>query len=82
MPVNLSSGISGMGASLDLDANVLGLRLGQRIDVQPIVTLTSSVPGAVPTGSVCEASAEVFDHFTGRTHTDQGASTTALPAVQ
>jgi len=79
MPVNLSSG---MGASLDLDANILGLRLGQRIDVQPIVTLTSSVPGAVPTGSVCEASAEVFDHFTGRTHTDQGASTTALPAVQ
>lgn len=79
MPVNLSSG---MGASLDLDANVLGLGLGRRIDVQPIVTLTSSVPGALPTTSVCEASAEVFDHFTGRTHTDQGASTTALPAVQ
>jgi hypothetical protein len=79
MPVNLSPGT---GASLDLNADSLGLGFERRMDVQPIVTLTPPAPGAVPTNSVCEASAEVFDHFTGRTHTEQGASTTALPAVQ
>ena len=51
---------------LDLNANALGLTLGKRVEVRPIVTLTSAV-------SSCQASAEVFDHVSGRTWTHQDA---------
>ncbi|HEV3420011.1 MAG TPA: hypothetical protein VG075_06890 [Candidatus Acidoferrum sp.] len=68
--VNLSSGT---GTSVDLNANTLGLRLGQRIEVQPVLTVTAP-PAAVAMNSVCNASAEVFDHLTGRTWSHQGTA--------
>jgi hypothetical protein len=49
---------------LDLNANTLGLKLGQRVEVQPIVTMTSPA-------SSCQASVEVFDDVSGRTWTHQ-----------
>jgi hypothetical protein len=73
MAVNLNPGTA---TSLDLNADSLGLRLGQHIEVQPIV---SSAPSAsVPIASTCQGSVEVFDHLTGRTWTYQ----TQQPAVQ
>jgi hypothetical protein len=60
----------GQSASLDLNSSTVITKLGtssfalfgQRVEVRPVVTL-------VPTSAVnaCQASAEVFDTFTGRT---------------
>jgi hypothetical protein len=78
LAVNLSPG---QAASLDLNADTLGLKLGQRIEVLPIVTVTPPVTTGPPVASVCGASAEVFDQITGRTETYQPEQT-ALPAAQ
>jgi len=77
MPVNLSPGSA---ISVDLNANTLGLRLGQSIEVQPIVTVVPPLAAAA-VNSVCETSVEVFDHLTQRTESYQ-SSLAALPAVQ
>ena len=61
----------GHGMSLDLDAATLKLGLGQRIQVQPILTLRSPVTAGPPIASSCVASSEVFDIVTGRTWTYQ-----------
>ncbi len=71
----------GTGASLDLDANTLGLRLAQRAEIQPMVVPTAEAPAAAQISSVCQASVEVFTRATGRTSTYQTA-TAQLPAVQ
>jgi hypothetical protein len=63
LQVNLSPGQS---ALLDLNGSVLGLQPGQRIEVQPRVTVQAP-------GSSCGASADVFDQATGRTWTYQSA---------
>jgi len=75
LPVSLSGVQS---ASLDLNANALSLKLGQRVEVQPIVTLTPLVGDIAPQALACPASVEVFDHLTNRTWTYQ----MGLPAVQ
>jgi hypothetical protein len=68
----------GTGMSFDLNADTLGLKLGERIDVRPIVTLTPP-PVTTPTAagplinSACQASVEVFDRQSGRTETYQAA---------
>ena len=77
MPVNLSPGAV---TSLDLNANTLGLRLGQSIEVQPIMAVTPPLAAAA-VNSVCETSVEVFDHLTQRTESYQ-SSLASLPAVQ
>jgi hypothetical protein len=76
-PVNLSPGT---GKSIDLNADSLSLRLGQRIEAQPALTVTQPT-AAVPLNSVCQASVEVFDHLTGRTWTYQ-STMAALPCLQ
>ena len=77
--VNLSPGQS---QPLDLSAATLGLRFGQRTEVQPMVQIPAavpgapipaSVPGAAPVTSICSVSTEVFDVITGRTWTYQQA---------
>jgi hypothetical protein len=78
MPVNLTPGTA---TSLDLNANSLGLKLGQRIEVQPAVTAQPSITSGPPITSACQASVEVFDHLTGRTWTYQLGGL-QLPAVQ
>ena len=79
LQVNLNPGAA---ALLDLNANELGLKVGQRTDVRPIVSISPSSTGGPPINSACSASAEVFGNFTGRTHTHQEGDTSALPAVQ
>jgi hypothetical protein len=78
MRVNLTSGTA---TSLDLNANSLGLKLGQRIEVQPAVTAQPSITSGPPITSACQGSVEVFDHLTGRTWTYQLGGL-QLPAVQ
>lgn len=68
MPVNLTGGRS---ASLDLNADSLGLRLGQRVEIQPMVVAGLPAGAAEPQALACPASTEVFDHLTGRTETYQ-----------
>jgi hypothetical protein len=75
MAVNL---IPGAANSLDLNADALGLKVAQHIEVQPMVSLTPSISAGPPITSSCQGSVEVFDHLTGRTWTFQ----TGLPAVQ
>jgi hypothetical protein len=75
--VNVSPGT---GTYLDLTADALSLQLGQRLDVQPIVTVTTPI-GAAAISSACQASVEVFDRLSGRTMTYQTAAV-QLPAVQ
>jgi hypothetical protein len=67
--VNLTGGQS---ASLDLPASAASVRIGQRIEVQPMVTLSSMGSGGAQ--SVCPASVEAFDILTGRTETFQMGS--------
>jgi hypothetical protein len=77
---------AGTGMSFDLNADTLGLKLGERIDVRPIVTLTAP-PVTSPTAaspridSACQASVEVFDQKSGRTETYQAARVQS-PAVR
>jgi hypothetical protein len=74
----------GTGTSLDLNANTVGLTLGRRIEVQPIVTPTATAsPGEAraAVNSFCQVTVEVFDNLTGRTSASQ-STLTALPAVQ
>lgn len=78
MPLNLAPNA---GTSLDLNADSLSLKLGQHIEVQPILTVTPQVTAGPPLNSVCLASVEVFDHLSGRTWTYQSASA-SLPAAQ
>jgi hypothetical protein len=47
---------------LDVNAASLGLQFGQRVELRPVVGLTSD-----PNSSACAANAEAFDPFTGRT---------------
>jgi hypothetical protein len=68
MPVNLTGSQS---ASLDLNADSLRLRVGQRTEVQPIVTVVTAVGTAAPQMSACPASVAVFDDLTGRNETYQ-----------
>jgi hypothetical protein len=56
---------------VDLNADSLGLKLGQLIEVLPTVSVTQQVVGAAPTNSYCQASVQVFDNRTGRTWTYQ-----------
>jgi hypothetical protein len=59
----------GQAAFLDLAAAGL-VRVGQRAELRPVVTVLSSAPAP----SVCVATAEVYDQFTGRTWTWQPAN--------
>jgi hypothetical protein len=77
VPVHLASGT---GTTVDLNADALGFKLGQEIEVQPTITPTAPAT-AVPQNSACNASVEVFDHLTGRTWSHQDALV-GLPAVQ
>jgi hypothetical protein len=80
MPVNLNPG---MATSLDLNADALGLKVGQHIEVQPAISATPSISAGPPIASACQGSVEVFDHLTGRTWTYQsGLPAVQLPAVQ
>ena len=58
----------GQSAPLDLNSSVLGLQRGQRIEVQPKITLQVPVNSG---SSACGATSEVFDQATGRTWTYQ-----------
>jgi sugar lactone lactonase YvrE len=54
--------------TLDFNANTLTGQSGQRIEIQPMVSLIS-LPGGV--ASACQASVEVYDQHSGRTATRQ-----------
>ena len=75
LQVNLAPGTA---TSLDLNADALGLKVGQHVEVQPVVSVAPSISAGPPIATACQASVEVFDHLTGRTWTYQ----TQLPAVQ
>jgi hypothetical protein len=80
MAVNLTPGAA---TSLDLNADALGLKVGQHLEVQPEVSTTPSISAGPPITSACQGSVEVFDHLTGRTWTYQsGLPAAQLPAVQ
>jgi hypothetical protein len=75
---------------LDLDSTALNLPVGQRIEVQPRVTLQGPVnasPGEEGTrheravGPACAAVADVFDKTTGRTSTYQNAQIQQVAAT-
>jgi hypothetical protein len=55
----------GQADFIDLPAGVLGLRFGQRAELQPAVALQPAPNGS----SSCKATAEVYDRFSGRTWT-------------
>ena len=55
----------GEAAFIDLPAALLGLQFGQRAELQPVVTLQPAPNGS----SACQATAEVYDRFSGRTWT-------------
>ncbi len=55
----------GEAAFVDLSAGALGLAFGQRAELQPVVTLQPGANGS----SACQATAEVWDRFSGRTWT-------------
>jgi hypothetical protein len=59
--VNLNPG---QAAFLDVSAAALRVGFSQRVELQPVVIVTSN-PSAAP--SACLANAEVFDSFSGRT---------------
>src|SRR5208282_2100949 len=65
----------GTGTYFDLNAAALGLSVGQRAEVLPVVTLAQPIGAAAgpAIGSVCQVSVEAFDHLTGRTETYQSA---------
>lgn len=58
LSVNLGPGQS---TSLDLNGNMLVRRIGQRVQVQPVLTITPGTP------SLCNASVEVYEQFFGTT---------------
>ena len=72
--------VPGTGTSVDLNGDGLALRFGQRIEVQPVLTV-GPPSAAVALNSVCSASVEVFDHLLGRTWTHQ-STLAGIPAVQ
>lgn len=78
LQVNLQPG---QAAKLDLNSVTLGLQAGQRIELQPVVTVTPSTAAGAPISSACLANAEVFENDTGRTGTYQTGAK-GLPAVQ
>jgi hypothetical protein len=80
IPASSANLTPGTGTIVDLNSEALGLRLGQNIEVQPVVTPTAPA-AAVAQNSVCNASVEVFDHLTGRTWSHQ-STFVGLPAVQ
>ena len=56
----------GEAAFIDLPAGALGIQFGQRAELQaPVVTLQPAPNGS----SECQATAEVYDRFSGRTWT-------------
>lgn len=55
----------GEAAFIDLPAGALGLQFGQRAELQPVVALQPGANGS----SACQATAEVYDRFSGRTWT-------------
>jgi hypothetical protein len=71
----------GTGTAVDLNADTVGVKVGQRIEVLPTITLAPLVAGAAPSNSLCQATVEVFDRLSGRTWTYQ-AGGKQLPAVQ
>jgi hypothetical protein len=60
-----------MGTSLDLNANTLGLRLGKRVEVKPVLTVVAPVAGVPANNSDCRGSVEVFGNLAGKTWTYQ-----------
>ncbi|MGD0228303.1 MAG: hypothetical protein ABSF71_38870 [Terriglobia bacterium] len=73
-PIGSSQQVSlppGMGTSLDLNANTLGLRLGKRIEVKPVLTVVAPVAGVPANNSDCRGSVEVFGNLAGKTWTYQ-----------
>lgn len=63
----------GQAKSLDLTGSMLNLAAGQRVEVQPSVTLQPAPNAAAAGGSACSITSEVFDQVTGRTWTYQVA---------
>jgi|SRR5579872_710686 len=59
----------GQGKFLDLTAQSLSIGAGQRIQLQPVVTLQTQAPAT----TTCSVASEVFDQATGRTRTYQTA---------
>jgi hypothetical protein len=59
----------GTAMPVNLNADSLGLKSGQRIEVLPTVSVSHY--GAAPAFSLCRANVEVFDNRTGRTWTYQ-----------
>jgi hypothetical protein len=57
--------------SLDFNANSLSGQAGQRVEIQPFVTLHNTAGGATGPASACEAAVEVYDQHTGQTSTRQ-----------
>jgi hypothetical protein len=74
--VNLAPGTA---MPVDLNADSLGLKLGQLIEVLPTVSVTQQVVGAAHTNSYCQASVQVFDNRTGRTWTYQAGERESIP---
>lgn len=77
VPVNLTPGT---GTTVDLTSEAVSVRLGQNIEVQPVLTPTAPL-AAVAQNSVCIGSVEVFDQVTGRSWSHQNTMV-GLPAVQ
>ncbi len=70
----------GTGMSVDLTAETAGLKIGQQMDVQAVVTLTPPITAGPPVTPLCQATVETFDQLTGRTATYQTAPV-QMPAV-
>lgn len=57
--------------SLDFNANSLSGQSGQRVEIQPLVTLRNLAAGSPGPAYACEASVEVYSQQTGQTSTRQ-----------
>jgi hypothetical protein len=66
--------------SFDLTAETVGLKIGQEMDVQPMVTLALPITAGPPITPICQATVETFDDLTGRTETYQTAPV-QMPSV-
>jgi len=64
----------GQSQALDLKSATLGLTLGHRTIVQPVVALQPVISAAAVVSPACMVSSDVFDTITGRTWTYQMAS--------
>jgi len=57
--------------SLDFNANSLSGQSGQRVEIQPLVTLRNTAAGSPGPAYACEGSVEVYSQQTGQTSTRQ-----------